>query len=156
LSEPVVEALRPFLEKSGVVFQSKGVVSFQRAGVKDKEWIPKIAAEGGWVVLSADRGRRNRTGELPHEKLPFLCRLHRVTHVLLSGTIQGSSVFVKGQAVVAVWKDLVRTAKAPAGTRFKLTKRSGGIGYVLINADGEDTPPSQRFKSDLFENDDKE
>jgi hypothetical protein len=135
LGEPVVEALRPFLEKSGVKLVAMSVVSYQRAGVKDIEWIPKIAKEGGWVVLSADRGKRNRVGELPHEKLPFLCRTHRVTHVLLSGSLQSSKTFIKGQALVAVWREILTAATAPAGTRFVLTKRSGGTGYSLVNAD---------------------
>jgi hypothetical protein len=145
LSEPVVESLRPFLVKAGVSFDLQSVVKYQREGVADKVWIPKIAADGGWVVISSDRGKRNKS-EKVDEKLPYLCRLHRVTHVLLSGTIHNEKAFAKGQALVAVWQQLLEAGDVKRGTRFKLRRRSGCDGYVLSNDDAKqlksETPAS--------------
>lgn len=147
LSEPVLESLRPFLERVGIKLVLRSVVKYQRDGVPDKEWIPKIAAEGGWIIISSDRGKRNKREKFD-EKLPYLCRSHRVTHVLLSGLIHNEKAFVKGQAVVAVWKELVASATATRGTRFKLKKRDRCDGFALQNDDvqqGKDVKKAARF-----------
>lgn len=140
LSEPVVEALRPFLERVGVKLTLQAVVKYQRDAVPDKEWIPAIAREGGWIVISSDRGMRNKR-ERFDEKLPYLCRAHRVTHVLLSGTIHNLNAFGKGQAIVAVWRELVATADATRGTRFKLKMRERRDGFTLTNDDARPARP---------------
>jgi hypothetical protein len=128
-----VEALRPFLEKSGVSLKTYSVVEIQRSGIADKVWIPKIASEGGWIVVSADRGKSNR--EKFSEKLPYLCRAHRVTHVLLSARVHELTLFAKGQALVAIWPEFLKVKSALAGTRFMLKKRDRGDGFQLVNVD---------------------
>jgi hypothetical protein len=138
LSRPIVEALRPFLEKSGVSLKTESVVETQRSGIADKVWIPKIAAEGGWIVISADRGKSNR--EKFSEKLPYLCRAHRVTHVLLSARVHELTLFAKGQALVAVWAEFLKVKSAVAGTRFMLKKRDRGDGFQLVNSDTPQPP----------------
>jgi hypothetical protein len=137
LSAPILESLKSFLQTAGVSLTFKGIVEHQRSGVTDKDWIPKIALEGGWVVISSDRGKR-RGGEPPDEKLPFLCRKFRVTHVLLSGSIHSEKAFVKGQAIVAVWRELLTVTSATRGTRFQIKKNSSGTGYFLYNEDAKE------------------
>jgi hypothetical protein len=133
LSAPVVEALRPFLERSGVSLKTKSVVEIQKAGTADSVWIPKVALEGGWIVISSDRGKSKR--EKFDEKLPYLCRLHRITHVLLSARVHDLKLFEKGQAVVAVWQDLLKVRDVTAGARFMLKKRDHSDGFQLVNSD---------------------
>lgn len=48
----------------------KHIVEFQREGVTDQIWIPRIALEG-WIIITPDRGKSNRGG-----KLPRLCIQH--------------------------------------------------------------------------------
>lgn len=136
LSHLMMESLRPFIERDGQTLILKAVIEYQKAGVPDKEWIPKIAAEGGWIVISADLGRQNKR-EKRDEKLPYLCRLHGVTHVLLSPGVHALSDFEKGQAIIAVWRKIAKTAKAPAGTRFSLRQNHTKNGFLLVNADDE-------------------
>ncbi len=133
LSEPVVDSLRPFLERSGVTLKLKGVVSFQKAGTPDSVWIPQIAAEPGWIVISSDRAKSK--SERLDQNLPHLCREHRVTHILLSSTVHNLKLFDKARAIVAVWNDLLKASEVKAGTRFLLKKHHRDDTFILVNTD---------------------
>ena len=116
---PTVEKLRQFLAGTEPAPELANVVDYLGGG-KDEVWIPRLRAEG-WIVITADRGRRS--GGV---KLPGLCVAHGVTHVLLSKSVHHSSQFEKARAVLAVWPELGAAALAPAGTRFVLRFNSAG------------------------------
>jgi hypothetical protein len=53
VGRPHVDALRGRLTTNVELVH---ISTYYREGVKDTEWIPRIAAEPGWVVMTADRG----------------------------------------------------------------------------------------------------
>jgi hypothetical protein len=53
----------------------------------------------------------------------------------LSGSIHAEKSFVKGHAIVAVWRELRSVGSAVRGTRFQLKKSSSGNGYFMFDED---------------------
>lgn len=94
------------------------------SGTADSEWIPQIANEGGWIVVTCDRGKNSKKSE----KLPLICRDLEVTHVVLSAAIQKRSAYCRVMAISACWRQLIAAADAPKGTGFAITMRIGKDG----------------------------
>ena len=135
LSHLTMESLRPFLIRAGQeLFMKSVVVEYQKKGVPDKVWIPEIAAGDGWIVITADNGKKNKN-EAADEKLPFLCRHHRVTHIIMSSSVHALKGWDKGQAIVSVWTDIVAATTKTRGTRFRLCHNQAKTGFHLIDWD---------------------
>jgi hypothetical protein len=102
-----------------------------RQGELDSEWVPSIAREGRWIVITADAGRKPSKGG----KLPALCRDCKVTHILLSASIHALSTAEKQAIILSAWSQIARLGEAPAGARYKLrfrpAKGSGILRVVL-------------------------
>jgi len=99
------------------------VLQFQEQGVHDKEWIPLIAEEG-WIVVTADRGKRGKKSK--GEKLPLVCRQFGVTHVMLSSSIHHKSNFDKIRILLEVWPEIMDLVKAPRGSGYLLRLTTAG------------------------------
>jgi hypothetical protein len=102
--------------------------------------VPEAGAEG-WVVVSADRGKKG--GKKKGEKLPRLCAVHHVTHILLSGGMMQQKQFDKMLAVLSVWYDLLRAAKGERGACYMLEPQTQGRGILRLKhvAEGQTPPP---------------
>jgi hypothetical protein len=85
------------------------IVDTFRAGEKDEIWIPRLGAEGDWIVITADAGTHSKRGR----KLPQLCREYSVTHVVLSRTLHQRTVLEKVAALACIWPkiELLRAAR---------------------------------------------
>ena len=81
VGKPAMEEIQRTISLSLDEAEFKHVLDFQRQGVLDEDWIPRIAREGDWVVITADRGRRGSAKK--GEKLPVVCKQQGVTHVVL-------------------------------------------------------------------------
>lgn len=110
---PLVDALKGLMSFAREKPEISHILALQQPGVKDSEWIPRLA-DDKWIVLTGDRGKS------AGPKLPQLCRAYGITHVLLSGSLQSSPQFEKARAVIGVWPALLALPDAPAGTRFAL------------------------------------
>lgn len=121
---PLVKALRGLIAFSRELTEAQHIIELQHSGAKDAEWIPKIAA-GGWIVLTADRGRSAGA------KLPQLCRAAGITHVLVSGSLHNRPQFEKARAVLVVWPQLAAMAAEPPGGSFSL-RYSHALHPVLL------------------------
>jgi hypothetical protein len=86
------------------------------SGSADEHWIP-LAAERGYVVVSCDVGRGKRS-----RRLPDICRLAGVTHVLIRGKLHHEKQFEKVRAILVVWPELMIARQVPPGSRFALQK----------------------------------
>ena len=95
LGEPMMEKLRQIVPGTR---HFAHVVSYFRRGVTDDVWIPELAKEGGWVIVSGDRGRGSAKGG----KLPLLCMQYKITHVLLSATLQNKKAHERLAALALV------------------------------------------------------
>ena len=90
------------------------ILDFQDQGIGDEEWIPRMA-DGGWILATGDRGRRQRG---KGEPLPRVCVREGVTHVILSAAVQRRKLFAKMLTVLSVWYELMTLQNEPAGSRF--------------------------------------
>ena len=96
-----------------------------KAGRADNEWIPELAAEGNWVVITGDRGKG------PAPRLPAVCAQCGVTHVLLAPSVHQMSSEKKLRAIVYVWDELVEISeRGEPGRRFKLYAPEGKSPYL--------------------------
>jgi hypothetical protein len=130
----VANVLATLLATSPVKPEVKHVREFQREGVPDSEWIPSVAGEG-WIIISADRGKRNKL-EADDEKLPYLCRKLGITHVLLSAKIHMMRGFDKAVIIAGLWAAIAEQCTCcPRGTRFVI--RKSGDSARLVNFDVE-------------------
>ncbi len=99
----------------------KHITDIFSQGVSDSDWVPQIAKDGRWIVITADRARR---GSRKGGKLPRLCLEFKLTHVLLSGTLHGSPTAVKRDALLEKWGSISRLDEETPGSRFKLRYRT--------------------------------
>lgn len=128
LGEPMMKKLQemvsgsPHFKHLREIFEQK---------TPDSEWIPEIAREGGWVVITSDNAKRSNRGG----KLPRLCKEHKVTHILFSPALHSKRADEKLAALVLMWAQIAEVHKEPPGTGFKLRYRDRadkqGLGIVL-------------------------
>jgi len=114
-------------------------------GVQDAVWIPQIAREEGWIVVSADRGTHNRQGE----KLPEICSAFGVTHVMLSAALAKRNWYYKTLAFQSHWGELLATAQSPKGTGFKLSI-TGERSFSLRKVSEPPLPEGPHRQQSLF------
>jgi PIN like domain len=109
------------------------ITDYFSQGVKDPDWIPRLAAEGGWVVISADAGKQSKKGD----KLPELCWEFGITHVLLSTKLHLRSSAVKASAIASMWNQIEPLTKATPGSRYLLRYKEtkGRRGVILVLED---------------------
>lgn len=107
------------------------VCDFFLEGTNDDVWIPRIGQEGGWIVITTDRGKGSARGG----KLPRLCLENKITHVLLSPALHRKKGAEKVGALVLLWGQIEGLSAEVPGTRFVIRyrdKRDGkGLHLVL-------------------------
>ncbi len=95
----------------------------RRQGVRDDVWARVLGRQGGWIMLTGDRGR-TRAGS---PRLPVVLPLERVTGVFLTGALQSAGGDVKVAAVRWLVQRITTVAEAPAGTRFAIGRHGAGF-----------------------------
>lgn len=122
-------AIRALAESHQTEFASL-VAMLGEQGVVDEKWIPLIATEGRWVVITSDGGRQRSRGA----KLPDLCREHNVTHVVITSSIHSKKTADKLRILSESWDRIVQAVtEAPPGTRFRLRyKPAKGSGILRV------------------------
>lgn len=111
---PLVKALSKILLFHSSKPSFKSLLEFFAVGTLDPDWIKEISNDG-WIVITSDRGSKSGGN-----KLPILCKQHKVTHILISGKLHNSPQFEKIKAIINCWDDIVVTNKAPKGSRYTL------------------------------------
>ena len=94
----------------------------------DKDWIPALAKEGGWIIITADRGTHSRKDE----RLPAICRDFDVTHVLLSAALHRRNMYYKALAINSCWPGLLDAATHPPGTGFSISIRGKHFRFAKV------------------------
>ncbi len=123
IGKPVMTKLRGLIP---VEIELQHLADKFAKGDKDEDWIPRLGTEGGWVVITSDAGRNSKKGQ----KLPELCLIHRVTHVILSGTLNQKSTLEKINSIAAAWSFFEDVFSSPQGSRYfmRLRTRRGKLG----------------------------
>lgn len=91
---------------------------FGRADLKDEDWIPKLGAEGGWAVLSADM---NIAKKRPSRELFVSAGL---VGFFFSPSLQKAPLRLQLARVLTIWPQMVSHMKTTANGVFELP-RSG-------------------------------
>ena len=117
LSKPVVESqITQSLRLYGSDAEVAHLLSKFEKQTPDSVWIPQLANEGGWVIITADRGRHSKKSE----KLPLICRAYGVSHVLLSAKLHSRNMHKKALAIDSSWDGLFAAGSAPKGCGYLL------------------------------------
>lgn len=121
IGRPVMAQLYDFVPQE---VELHHIIDKYTAGDKDEDWIPKLGTEGGWVVITADAGRNSKVGQ----KLPDLCFVHRVTHVILKGQFHHKTTLEKIKLIAEAWPRLENVFSSPQGSRYfmRLRNQKGG------------------------------
>lgn len=82
---------------------------FDRGGVKDLEWIPRLSAEGGWIVISGDR----RIAKSPNTAAAF--RQSTIIGFFLSPGLYKAPLMKQAERLIALWQSIEATSGAVAG-----------------------------------------
>lgn len=137
LSKHAIAALATLASYSDVELEVAHLATIQQSGKSDDEWIPEIA-EKGYVVITTDRGKKPSRGG----KLPFLCRKHGVTHVMLSAAMHRRNQFDKIRAILSLWPELLAiAAENPRGAGFSLRLHGGKrLSPILARVSEAPTP----------------
>jgi hypothetical protein len=87
---------------------------FGRSNLKDEEWIPKLGAEGGWAVLSADM---NIARKRPSRQLFVGAGL---VGFFFSPSLQKSPLNLQAARVLTIWPQMVSHMKTTANGVFEV------------------------------------
>jgi len=98
------------------------VLDYHWQGEWDEAWTPKLRDEG-WIVISADRGRKSGG---KGQALPVTCRKNNITHVLISGKLHNRQQFEKACALIEVREKLFSLRNEPKGSCWLLQLGSEG------------------------------
>jgi hypothetical protein len=129
ISATVMDSLAEIFAVSYDGVQFKHIRDYQLLGVEDKVWLPQIQSEGGWIVITADRGK---AGGKDADKLPMICDRLGITHVVLSAPVHQQKMADKVASVIAVFKELVDLIQeAVPGARFSIRKTALGRVHVV-------------------------
>jgi hypothetical protein len=83
------------------------------SGEGDEAWLNQLSGEGGWIVITKDRGKSGGP------KLPSICPQLKITHVAMIGLLEQANVEAWKQAFVDVWQTLKLAPLLPPGTKIK-------------------------------------
>lgn len=112
-----------------------------KSGEGDEVWIPRIAVEKKWVIVTQDKGRKPKEkGRIARNsnKLPRLCLEYGVTHILVSQVIAQMPALEKCNAVGFAWDKILLVGNYDEGSRFSMklsnfrSPLSCGIGLSLV------------------------
>lgn len=101
-----------------------------REGRCDSVWVPNLAKQGGWIVVTKDRGK----GKSDKPRLPELCVEYGLTCIALTSKLGQAKSTEHQEALDEVMRNIGPVYAAPAGTVIKLAMdfAKGGIKrYVL-------------------------
>lgn len=90
---------------------------FGRSNLKDEEWIPKLGAEGGWAVLSADM---NIARKRPSRQLFVGAGL---VGFFFSPSLQKAPLNLQAARVLTIWPQMVSHMKTTANGVFEVPVR---------------------------------
>ena len=97
-------------------------------GKKDPDWVPEIARDRRWCVLSTDRGSHSSR----QDALPLICHEHKVTLIRLSQSLVSQGITVYGPQLLANWPALVEALKGPKGAQYLLRRHGSRSGIASL------------------------
>ena len=93
--------------------QTKHQSDFWNPGTKDSQWIPILAQEKDWDILTADRGKNSKL-----DKIQVICSHYKVTHISMTPALINAGFKHQKHALLTLWPQIMRVRFLPVGTRF--------------------------------------
>jgi len=139
IGRPAVRQLAVFIKELNAdpIPEIRHILEFQEEGLRDEEWIPRMAG-AGWTVVTADRGKGGIRGG---EKLPRICAKLGVTHILLGPSIHSQKSADKILSILAVWPQIIDIARNKPGTRWRISTTGKGEDPKRVRIDQIELPP---------------
>ena len=75
-----MEDIARIVKKTYPQCEFKHIREYQKQGVSDEDWVPEIAKDKCWIILSADRSKQNKSKASKYykgEKLRVVCKKAR-------------------------------------------------------------------------------
>ena len=117
---PITDSIKPFVQFFEPHTTIIHLFEIALPGTKDKDWVPLLASDQEYIVISTDAGKKNEMVL----KLPMLCIQYQVRHILVRGTLLKRKQYEKVKALFHVWLQIVALSAAPPGTRMHLCLRN--------------------------------
>lgn len=87
-----------------------------RSRWKDPDFVPELARDGRWAVLSCDL--ENRGSRL--DSLRLACRRHGLTLICASTSLHDAGLEVYGPQFIVHWPNILEAAKGPKGGQYQI------------------------------------
>jgi len=117
IGKPLVDKLREMLKDTISEELVIGhLLEYYEQGIWDEEWVP-LAAQDGWVIVTADRGRK-RGGK--GDQLRLVCERHQITHIALSRRVNTRKSIDKIMTILSVWHEVLSAMDSPPGSHWSL------------------------------------
>ena len=95
--------------------QTKHLSDFCELGKADEDWLPLLEKQGGWIVITADRGRDPKK-----QKLPRICACLGITHISLTPALIREGYQAHEKAILSVFSEIIHLHLLPRGTKVSL------------------------------------
>lgn len=84
-------------------------------GKADEDWLPLLEKQGGWIVITADRGKNPKK-----QKLPRICSSLGITHISLTPALIKAGYQAHEDALISVFPEIIHIHLLPRGTKVSL------------------------------------
>jgi hypothetical protein len=108
--------------------ETKHLTDYFETGDDEGEFLPLLAEEKNWIVVTADRGKDPKK-----VKMPIVCARLGITHISLTSDLVNAGYKAQKQALLCVWPEIMLLHRIPAGTRVSL-------GYRMVNKGSSKIP----------------
>jgi len=108
--------------------QTKHLSDFCGVGKADEDWLPLLERKGGWIVITADRGKDPKK-----QKLRRICGSLGITHISLTPALIREGYQAHEKAMLSVFPEIIHLHLLPKGTKVSL-------GFKWMSAGGQNQP----------------
>ncbi len=100
------------------------------SGKKDPAWVPEIARDRRWCILSTDRGSHSSR----QDALPLVCYEYKVTLIRVSQSLIDRGITFYGPQILANWGSVVEALKGPKGAQYLLRRHGRKTDVAFLTA----------------------
>ncbi len=81
---------------------------------KDRDFVPELARDKRWLILSGDSGKQSTR----YESLRLICRNCGVTLIWVSAAIRNRGLAFYGPQLIGHWDGIIAAADGPKGAQY--------------------------------------
>jgi hypothetical protein len=143
-----MQRLKTFLDETDCVCEFSYLMDLFPSGTLDETWVPQVAS-GGWIVITADRGKQTKGG--PEKRLPLICESQGVSHVLLGASLHQLPSDRKLRALIGVWDSILEATSRHVPARIRVNRNAEGNWHTKVILLNNSPKTTQRSLPDSTE-----